>query len=49
MKFLILSLVLLTLGNCGDPEVEVVKPIPEPPVAENEMDFWLTKGDQSAR
>lgn len=49
VKFLILSVVFITFGNCDNPDNEVVKPIPEPPVAANEMDFWLTKADQSVK
>jgi len=48
MKFLILTIFVISLGNCSDPD-NVIKPIPEPPVAVNEMDFWLTKADQSAK
>ncbi len=49
VKFLLFSALLITFGNCSDPEKEEVKPVPEPPVAVNEMDFWLTKGDQSVK
>jgi len=49
MKFLILTVLLIAFSNCSDPDNEVVKPIPEPPVAVNEVDFWLTKADQSVK
>jgi len=49
MKFLILSVFVISLGNCSDPNNDIIKPVPEPPVATNEMDFWLTKADQSAK
>ena len=48
MKILILIAFVISLGNCSDPESDI-KPIPEPPVATNEMDFWLTKADQSVK
>jgi len=49
MKILILIAFVISLGNCSDSDKDIIKPIPEPPVATNEMDFWLTKSDQSAK
>src|SRR5680860_322725 len=49
MKFLILSVFAISLWNCSDADNDTIKPIPEPPVAINEMDFWLTKANQSAK
>lgn len=49
VKFLILSVFSITFGNCSDPDNDVTEPIPEPPVAVNEVDFWLTKADQSVK
>jgi len=49
MKILILIAFVISLGNCSDSDNDIIKPIPEPPVATNEMDFWLTKSDQSAK
>lgn len=43
MKFLILTVLLIAFSNCSDPDNEVVKPIPEPPVAVNEVDFGSQK------
>jgi len=49
IKILILSVFIISLSNCSDPNKDVIKPIPDPPVATNEVDFWLTKGDQSSK
>ena len=50
MKGLIYSLLLLFLiaGCSGDSESEPPAP-PQPPQVENEVDFYLTKGDQSQK
>ncbi len=49
MKILILIGFVISSGNCSGPDNDIIKPIPEPPVATNEMDFWLTKSNQSAK
>lgn len=49
MKILILIAFVTSLGNCSDSDKDIIKTITEPPVATNEMDFWLTKADQSAK
>jgi glucosylceramidase len=48
MKFFLLSAVIALVSNCssGGETTPTPKPIP-PPVVTNEVDFWLTKGDQS--
>jgi glucosylceramidase len=49
MKSLILMFALIALNNCSKQNNEDNNPLPEPPVATNEVDFWLTKADQSAK
>lgn len=49
MKPLILMLVFIALNNCGKQNNEENNPIPEVPVVNNEVDFWLTKSDQSIK
>ncbi|MDI1255496.1 MAG: glycoside hydrolase family 30 beta sandwich domain-containing protein [Flavobacterium sp.] len=49
-QLLFFSAVVLLLSNCSksgssDPEDE--NPTPTPPITTNEVDFWLTKGDQT--
>ncbi len=48
MKFLLLAALTSLLLNCA-PSNDIVKPapIPTPIPITNDMDFWLTKGDQS--
>lgn len=49
MKSLILLFVFIALNNCSKQNNEDNNPLPEPPVATNEVDFWLTKADQSVK
>lgn len=49
MKSLILMFALIALNNCGKQNNEDNNPLPEPPVITNEVDFWLTKADQSVK
>lgn len=48
MKFFLLSAAIALVSNCssGGETTPAPKPI-TPPVVTNEVDFWLTKGDQS--
>lgn len=48
MKSLILIFVFIALNNCSKQNNED-NPLPEPPIATNEVDFWLTKSDQSVK
>lgn len=48
MKSLILMLVFIALNNCSKQNNDD-NPLPEPPVVNNEVDFWLTKADQSVK
>ena len=49
MKSLILIFVFIALNNCSKQSNEDPNPSPEPPIATNEVDFWLTKADQSVK
>lgn len=49
MKSLILMLVFIALNNCSQKNNEENNPILEVPVVNNEVDFWLTKADQSVK
>ena len=49
MKSLILMFAFIALNNCSKQNNEDNNPLPEPPVATNEVDFWLTKADQSVK
>lgn len=48
MKSLILMFLFIALNNCSKQNNED-NPVPEPPIATNEVDFWLTKADQSVK
>ncbi len=48
MKSLILVFAFIALNNCSK-QNNVDNPLPEPPIVTNEVDFWLTKGDQSVK
>ena len=48
MKSLILIVAFIALNNCSKSSNED-NPLPEPPIATNEVDFWLTKSDQSVK
>lgn len=48
MKSLILIFIFIALNNCSKQNNED-NPAPEPPTATNEVDFWLTKADQSVK
>ncbi|MCF8274650.1 MAG: glucosylceramidase [Flavobacteriaceae bacterium] len=51
MKALIFIITLLSFINCSNSgnETNMETPTPEPPKTINEVDFWLTKGDQSIK
>lgn len=49
MKSLILMFVFIALNNCSEQSNEDPNPSPETPTAANEVDFWLTKADQSVK
>lgn len=49
MKSLILMFTIIALNNCNKQNNEDNNPLPEPPVVTNEVDFWLTKADQSVK
>ncbi|MDO9136789.1 MAG: glycoside hydrolase family 30 beta sandwich domain-containing protein [Lutibacter sp.] len=49
MKSLILMFAFIALNNCSKQNNEDNNPLPEPPVVTNEVDFWLTKADQSVK
>ncbi|MDO9039509.1 MAG: glucosylceramidase, partial [Lutibacter sp.] len=49
MKSLILMFALIALNNCSKQNNEDNNPLPEPPAVNNEVDFWLTKADQSVK
>ena len=48
MKSLILMFAFLAINNCSKQNNED-NPLPEPPITTNEVDFWLTKADQSVK
>jgi glucosylceramidase len=48
MKSLLLMFTIIALNNCSKQNNED-NPLPEPPIATNEVDFWLTKADQSVK
>lgn len=48
MKSLILIFIFIALNNCNKQNNED-NPEPEPPTVTNEVDFWLTKADQSVK
>ena len=48
MKSLILMFVFIALNNCSKQNNDD-NPVPEPPIVTNEVDFWLTKADQSVK
>src|SRR5688572_27720185 len=48
MSFALVSLVLGVLTACQPAKEDEVIPTPRPPVT-NEVDFWLTKSDQSVK
>lgn len=48
MKSLILMVAFIALNNCSKQNNED-NPLPEPPIATNEVDFWLTKSDESIK
>ena len=48
MKFFLLALVTSLVSNCSSGGGTAPTPVPiPPPVVTNEVDFWLTKGDQT--
>ena len=50
MKHLIFLALLISLSNCSKSNDEgKEEPIVNPPVVENEVDFWLTKADQTVK
>ena len=50
MKFIVIITLILSLSNCSKSNDEGNEvPIVNPPVVENEVDFWLTKTDQSVK
>ncbi|MBK5209122.1 MAG: glucosylceramidase [Flavobacteriaceae bacterium] len=49
MKSLILMFVFIALNNCTKQNNEENNPIPVVPVVNNEVNFWLTKADQSIK
>ncbi|MDP3357722.1 MAG: glycoside hydrolase family 30 beta sandwich domain-containing protein [Lutibacter sp.] len=49
MKSLILIFAFIALNNCSKQNNEDNNPLPEPPAVTNEVDFWLTKADQSVK
>jgi glucosylceramidase len=48
MKSLLLMFTIIALNNCSKQNNDD-NPLPEPPIATNEVDFWLTKADQSVK
>ena len=48
IKVLLTTVLSVILVQCS-PTTDPVKQKPTPPVVTNQVDFWLTKGDQSAR
>ncbi|MDO9274884.1 MAG: glycoside hydrolase family 30 beta sandwich domain-containing protein [Lutibacter sp.] len=48
MKSLIFVFAFIALNNCSK-QNNVDNPLPEPPSTTNEVDFWLTKADQSVK
>ncbi|MFZ2431312.1 MAG: glycoside hydrolase family 30 beta sandwich domain-containing protein [Lutibacter sp.] len=48
MKSLILMFLFIALNNCSKQNNDD-NPVPEPPIVTNEVDFWLTKADQSVK
>jgi glucosylceramidase len=48
MKSLILIVAFIALNNCSKQNNED-NPLPEPPIATNEVNFWLTKSDESVK
>lgn len=48
MKSLLLMFTIIALNNCSKQNNED-NPLPEKPIATNEVDFWLTKADQSVK
>ncbi len=48
MKSLLLMFSIIALNNCSKQNNDD-NPLPEPPIATNEVDFWLTKADQSVK
>ena len=48
MKSLILMLLFIALNNCSKQNNED-NPVPEPPIVNNEVDFWLTKANQTIK
>lgn len=48
MKSLLLMFSIIALNNCSKQNNDD-NPVPEPPIATNEVDFWLTKADQSVK
>ena len=47
-KVFLIAVLSVILVQCS-PTTDPVKQKPTPPVVTNQVDFWLTKGDQSAR
>lgn len=48
-QFLILSVIIFSLTSCKDKNDPGTTPLPVNPPPTNEVDFWLTKSDQSVR
>lgn len=48
-NYLVLLLFAFLLLSCKKPGTKVTPPPVVPPVVTNEVDFWLTKGDQSVK
>ena len=50
MKYFLLATLTILLSKCSSSSGDATPtPIPPTPVVTNEMDFWLTKGDQSVK
>lgn len=48
MNIILISTISILLGNCQQSDNNLPPPVPPPPVT-NEMDFWLTKADESVK
>lgn len=50
MKFIVILTFILSLANCSKSSTEANEnPIETPPQVENEVDFWLTKADETVK
>ena len=47
MKILLMAILTSLVANCSTPSPQPAPITPKPPVVTNEVDFWMTKGDQS--